>query len=700
MTWEPRTFRGQWSDDLRLRLDGVDVTYFRGAPVQLNGYQLQEPFAYGPADFAFPQVTQHEVHRFGTGALKWLRHGARAELVPVTNGAYGERIWAGVVTSLQVNADGVAVHCDGELSGRLAVQDKQPPVFIWKKDLGLQVFDSVLHAGISLSPYLGPKTGIRTFASGGGSDLLSFVNDLLAQALTDDGEQWTVARKPTGRGYTMRLKDTTTVHATVFLGAHGVELDVTRDVAEEPTTLWGTGTQPDGVKITNAVMPNLFATEPATYPYTDGRSFGEGTRDEDTDTGAGVWDMQRKLVGMGFMSRAEAVEHVWEDDTTDAVKALQRRAGLPRTGVMNPATWRALFNEHVTGRTLYGARVLPMADSPETRRFNLTSNGSYDTANPDYDPKVMRVDQTIDHGGGVWKREMLAWSARYLDRIRAEPNWVGTLNLNGADLFAGDVDSDTEAPTPMGRLNLREGHNVKVVGFNGTTLFHVSGINVDTDRNLSCAVDTRSRDLLTVGQIIARNKESRRSAAREFLTSVRRPNAMDEQVVSNELFGEVDAYRLKAHRWNRIAVPCGQSGSIDRVRVHLRDSRAAFVMGVSVKSIASGRMNAIAGANPLKAGSKWAKGHVQHRLKNDYLFLYTAGQRSQPLGYYPLAHTGDDNKPTLSAITGDWEDDAGFAFRTFTEDRVGGVMYLYIFPDRACTLTQGKVFYVNESEGA
>ncbi len=699
--WTPTLYRDLWADDIRLVIDGRDVTYFRDVLAQVGGYQLQEPYAFGPADFALPQVTQFDVAAFGSGTLAWLRHGARCELLPVTGSTYGERLWAGFVTSIQSSADGTAIHCDGELSGRLSLRDRQPPVFAFRKDVGLLLYETCVQAGVYLTPHLGAVTGLTRYTLGGGEDQLSYANDLLAGALMANGDQWTIARASTGRGYVMALKDTTTVHATVFLGAHGVELDVTRDIAEEPTTFYGTGTDPRGQKITNAVIPNLFAGEPADYPFDDDRTFGLGTTDADTDTGAGITALRRKLIGMGFLTRAETVgENVYEDDIADGVEAVQRRANLAVTGNVNPATWRALFNIGVTGRTLNGARVLPMAQLSAVERYLLTSNGSVDSANPDYDPTRVTVDRTLDHGGGVWKEEMLRFSGRLLDRTHAGKNWTGTLALNGADVFAGDVDAETASPAPLSRLDLREGQNVKVVGFDGDTLFHVSGINVGGDRNVSMAVDTRSRDLLTLGQIIARNKESRRSPAREFINSVRRPNAMSTLVVSNELFGLVDDTALIGGQWNQVLVPCGQSGTIDRVRVHLSDDAPAFVMGVTVRSIAPGRMADLAGSDPLDAGSKWAKGHVQHRLKAGQLFLYTAGQASQPLGYYPLAHTDDGNEVTSAPITGDWEDDAGFAFRTFADGQIGGVLYLMLFPDRDCTLLSSKVFFVNQTEGS
>lgn len=694
MTYEAIVYRDIWADDLRLLIDGRDYTYFRNALVQLGGYQLQEPYAFGPADFMFPQVTQFEVANHGVGELRGFRHGARAQLVPVVDGAYGERVWAGFVTTINAGPDGTALHCDGDLSGRLALRSRQPPVFLFTKDIGLLAYDALLHCGINMLPYLGPDTGIERSNIGGGGDQLAWVDELLAGGLTPTN-QWTIGRL--GKRYEMRLKDFTTVHATVFLGAEGVELDVTRDLQEEPTTIYGTGTDPRGQKITNPVAPNLLAGQAADYPFANGRTFGIGTTDADTDTGAGMYALQRKLVGQGFMTREEGSDNLYDDETEDAVRALQRRAHLPVTGEVNPATWRALFNVTVTGRRLYGARILPMAELDETQRFFLTSNGSVDTANPAYDAQRIKVDFTIDHGGGVWKKDMLKFSDRYLNRIHSAKNWVGTLALNGADLFAGNVTYNTANPTPISRLDIREGWNIRVVGFDGTTQFHVSGVNVDGERNVRLAVDTRARDLLTLGQIIARNKESRRHPAREFINSIRRPNAIDTSITWSEIGGVLDGdQRLRGNRWNRVTIPAGQSGSVDRVRLHLRDDKAAFVCAILDKAVSPSHMAAIAGTAPLTIGTKWEKPHVQDRLKKELLCLYSAGQRKQPLGYYPGQHWADDDTQSDAPITGDWEDDAGFAFHTLGH----GVLHLMIFPDRDCTLKAGQLLYPNFAEGS
>lgn len=721
--FRPSTFRDVHADSERLYIGGKDVTAFRGRLAQIGSYQLQEPFAFGPAEFSLPQVTAFEVDKMGRhGSLSWLRKGARVELVPVTNGDRGRAIWRGFIARRSVSSDeGITLHCDGELSGRLATRILPATVNARQRDLGVVLYDLVLAgARISMTPYLGPKTGIIIDDFRGGGEALSLVNDLLSRALIEGGGQWTIGRGSSSNRFVVHRKDTTTVHATVFLGAPGVSLDVEDDIQEEPTHAWGTGTDPRGQKWVNAFYPNLVRGPAAPYPFHDGRSFGIGTTDAQTDTKGGIFVMHRKLIGHGWMTRAEGhAGSPYDGDTADAVQVVQRLAGLPRTGVMDTATWRALFNVSITGRSIQGAQILPLAVLDGADRFIRTANGSPAAQNPQWDRSIVPVDITVDHGN-AWKSEAVKWSRRLLERIQHEKNWVGTLSLNGVDVFEGDVSADTPRGdlVPMSRSRLAAGMNIKVAHFAGTsTLFHISGINVDGDRNARLAIDTRARDLLTVGAIIARHKESRRNPAREFIREHRRGAAFDNMVIWNEVCGVLDMdMKLQGGHWNHVIIPAGQSGTIERVRVHLRDSRAKFVMGISAFSLSEKRMHHIAG-DPFEAGPahldpqaeafapKWAQGWVQHRLKNRHMFLYTVGSREQPCGYYPRIHTGADNKHTNAPITGDWEDDAGFAFRTFAFDQgrqktQSGVLHLWIYPDRDTHLQSGQILYANQTEGA
>src|SRR6185312_9584648 len=103
--------------------------------------------------------------------------------------------------------------------------------------------------------------------------------------------------------------------------------------------------------------------------------FGEGTTDADTDSGDGVSVMVAKLAGTDYLARKDRPGG-YDDDAVAAVKALQDDAGLSETGVMNPATWRALFDLDVTGVSLKNAHIAPLAQSPKVHKWNQTANGS------------------------------------------------------------------------------------------------------------------------------------------------------------------------------------------------------------------------------------------------------------------------------------------------------------------------------------
>ena len=77
-----RDLAGAWGS-FRLVIGGQDVTRFRDVPAQIGGYQLQEPYGYGPADFSFPQITSLEVDAWGTGDLSWFDIGKPVQLVQV-----------------------------------------------------------------------------------------------------------------------------------------------------------------------------------------------------------------------------------------------------------------------------------------------------------------------------------------------------------------------------------------------------------------------------------------------------------------------------------------------------------------------------------------------------------------------------------------------------------------------------------------
>ena len=110
-------FRDLGSDawgSFRLFVDNHDVTTFRDVAAQIGSYQLTEPYGYGSASFAFPQITPFEYADWGTGDLKWFRNGAPVKLVQVDpSGSVVRTVWEGEITRPNITDDGTVIACDG-----------------------------------------------------------------------------------------------------------------------------------------------------------------------------------------------------------------------------------------------------------------------------------------------------------------------------------------------------------------------------------------------------------------------------------------------------------------------------------------------------------------------------------------------------------------------------------------------------------
>lgn len=663
-----RDLDGAWGS-FRLFVGGKDVTFFRGVPSQIGGYQLQEPYGYGPADFAFPQITPFEVDTWGTGDLSWFDMGKPAKLVQVdADGVYVRDVWRGFITNVEVDDDGTRVQCDGEASGRLALRDKHDELFYFTKDIGRLLWEAFNKARLPLSPHLGMDTGLEVYERGrAGGSFLDYCNQLLGEAMTADGDQLTI--HPTATGYETTWKDRATVHGTVFYGAAGVSLRATRDLQEEPTTIYGQGRDPEGLVWVNGKYPGLIQGDAPDFPGT--LSLG--------DTGDNVQVLQQKLIGMGYLDGDEAVGNEFNEATEDAVIALQDDAGLAQTGVVNAATWDSLYDLGDTGFSLRQAHVAPLAQLNAVRKQNRTSNGSLAGFNEDYDADRVEVDRTIDFRI-TRKRRARKWSRRHLSDLHATPAWVGTLELS-TDLAAGDHTHGT-APTPLSRLDLTPGQNIRVRNF-GDLLFHVSGVNVDADQNVTAAVDTHARDLLHIGQILERNREARSRPAREFLRD-RRPTSANSRIVEfSEVGGRLwSRVNLTGDQWcEPIPIIAGQSGTLNRVRTQVRDSECEFVMIATAKKVSRAWLNDLE-SNPFGANA-FRNQKVYQRADEERVILGIWGTPDEPGGYAPGAKSeGDD-------LTGLLLEDAGVPYYTFDQP----VIWVSYFPRQDCHLPPQRILW-------
>lgn len=630
----------------RLLLHNRDVTGFRDIPAQIQGYQLTEPYGYGPATFALPALTPFDTASWGTGDLKFMGNGhPPAKLVQVgPDGTRVRTVWAGITTRATVSDAGVVLECDGKASGILSMQTKTAGLMERKHHVGRKIYNAMANANLRVTPFLGGDIGPVMDDRGITGTLLEHVDTLLAATVDTDGSAYTLMPTDDGKWHLVQ-KDTTTVDFTVHYGAHGVKADLADDMTENPNTIIGHGVTPEGLVWNNAKYPQMIQGDPPDYPMNDNSSFGEGTTNADTDSGDGISVMINKLSGTGYLPRKDRPGG-FDDDVTRAIKDLQDDAGLTQSGNMNTNTWDKLFDLDVTGLNTRNAHINPLAQRSVVKEWFQTSNGSRSSKNPNFDPSVPRVDRAVDYGTRC-EINRARRNARGLIAKWDDPNWSGTVTLT-SDVFAGDHTHGDVSPTPMSRFDINAGMNFPLKNF-GDFLFHVSVVNVSGDGTVVLGVDTRARNAAELGEVIARRIESRIHPARQWkrqhLTGVN-VRRVEASIDFGVLFNKV---ALSGNQWNVIKILAGEAGSVSRVRVQTSNDEAEFVTAVFAQRVSRSYLQSKVG-NPFRGTgvsgiyvSDGGSGYTSAPTVN-----ITGGGGS---GATAMAHVGTTNTVTEIVLT-------------------------------------------------
>lgn len=658
-----------------------DVTFFRDVVTPELDYQLISPLTYGPATLTLPQVYA-AFEEPGVGALSWLKPGARVIQQRVdADGNVVAVDYRGVIIAFDTDGADLRVEVGGEVSGRAALRQRQVPLYRQVKDIGRQVYNAVRPLA-RMEPFLGPETGIEVAVSGGTS-LLDHINRLCSLAATRSGNQWTI-RDNNGDGtYRMARKDTSTIDGTVYPHDGQLPANLRRDIAEEPNRIYGTGVTPAGMRVLNGVYPGMRQGGDVPYPFTDGRAFGEGTVDADTDTGDGVTAMIHHLRVHGYLTRDDS-PGAYDADVTDAVSALQEDADLAVSGNMNENTWAALYDTNATGYSMGWSRIEPLAQKSYTRRLRRTASGAVSGRNPNFDRSRLVVDRNVDFGVGVTRGQMREWARN--ERDKGEDNWVGTIRFEtGALIYGQHTPGDPLAEVDvMPARALRPGMNLSLPLFMGGITVHVSALSV-SGGVVTATVDTRARDTLPVWEVIRRNRESRRNPhrawVRDHLSSGMVRDAITEFSEVGGILG--DKVELTGGEWRVFPVPSGRAGTVKSIRTNTSPN-AEYVLAVFGTRISPGRLKKDIG-NPLstEGRDKWTNENVRTRLDRDHLLLYVAGDADAPCGYWP--HEPDDT----AIFTGEWQDDAGFGYSTGPAN----VIYVAVYADRDTTIPAGRIMW-------
>lgn len=683
----------------RIVVGGVDVTYFRDKATPFPRYSLTEPFAYGSTSLEFPQV-HAGYERTGVGDLAWAKQGARVQLSRVWDDGTEVIDYVGEVASIDPTGRALRMDAGGQFSGPASILQEVVQMFRTEQDVGHWAAKTCGRVGLSFDPWFGPVTGIDIEHTGG-QTLLSWAQNVCAMS-QDNGEQRVIM--PTAWGsdtWHFPVKDRTTVHATAFHDDARVVLSVTDDVTEQPNVIYGTCVTPEGVRVTNAKWPNVFSGPAPDYPKADGTAITVGFTNADSVNGDGVDILYDKLRNLGYLPWEIQNTGTYTTDFATAVKKFQRKAGLSQTGNMTATGWKALYNTAKVGYRINGAYREPLAEDDRVREWDRAENGAILNRNPLFDPSVPRVEVDYDYGPGMRKGAMFRHAQGVLTRSQSAKNWTGTLRFNNAGLFVGDVAATRATLTDanlMPMRDLRPGMNVWVPDFDGGTLFHVSGCDVD-DTGVTATVDTQARDLIEVSAINARDVESRRNIRREWNQSNIPAKHSHALISSDENFGILDRdVHLVANEWNVIPMIVGQHGQINRVDLRMVNDKPEFATMILTKPMTVGGKPGISARlkrripNPLAISDQsWLEDNDVTDWLDDRVILYAAGDGKQPCGYYPRRKKNDAGNATGAPITGRHLDDQNFAYICAPHTQV--IVFLAIFPDRDCTLKRGQRLY-------
>lgn len=174
--------------------------------------------------------------------------------------------------------------------------------------------------------------------------------------------------------------------------------------------------------------------------------------------------------------------------------------------------------------TIYGEGT----DQAGTKWRNMVNVGSYkplaildavspyanndfpnaDNPNPNFDPHAVRHEMHVNYGNGVSLAQSINSAERQV-ATEAVPGWYGTITL--------DID-----PEEGSRIGIRAGQNVLLKHYRGQdVLLHIAQVEVDfSDLTVTLTVDTKGRDLLTLGELISRRAENNMDATRMLRAGV------------------------------------------------------------------------------------------------------------------------------------------------------------------------------------
>lgn len=696
MAWTPATPTATEWGQIRVTVDGKDVTFWRKNPAyptrqltQVLDWQDTDPYGSNNARLAFPQVTEFDA--VGEGDLAWLAEGKRVRIDHHNNGARVKNLFIGFIDRLEITDAGLTATCKGDLLGRLALTLHQPPIGRRQvRDVGeaisreLGTYDG--RGRFTLIPQQGVETGIEVAVRGDRTmTRLGFIDYCLGMAIKADGDSLTVLPDPTedATTYRMQWRDLTTVQATLSAGAHGVKVNLSRDIVDSPNRIYGEGVSTTGERWRGAVYPNLGDKTVPTFPTVGARGMQLGDTDADTSTGSGVTVMVRELFGNGDLAADDKATHTFTQEVKEAVEDTQERAGLPITGTVDETTWQRIFSAEQPNQSFAQAEFRPLAEDSALHKYRRAGDGTIIDLNPDFDVDLLAVEEFVNYGESTTKRQ-----AKRNARARRLRNggWAGTITL-------------TQDPTECSRFDLRAGNNIRLRHLKGTgsdgLRLHISSVQVDWQSGaVTLAVATRGRHFLDLATRKQRNLEARRDPGYEFRHLLRRSAGTQDSISGWEGesgAGIVRPTAVTGGTWNEgIQVVAAEVGVISTLRL-IADGPTLFYCWLSPYKYSPTMLNSRLG-DP----SVWVDEEEREDVwaaNSEWLLHDEEGRRmvegwgtpDQPCGLGTKPYLNKSGNRSKWPVTGKHYDDGSWDF--WTQDNF---LWLYVWP-AADTTIRGRM---------
>jgi hypothetical protein len=628
----------------RVVIHGQDVTYVSGYPAVIEQLSYREPFLYGSAVIRFPQLPS-PFHETVQGANPWCVKGNTVVIESVNgDNEVVATDFKGRLSDFNLQGVDTVLIVAGEVTGPADTRWRPLPLVPYRHDAGRFIQRILNNLGVVARPHLGVDTGYILGEPGPGW-MLEILDEMHAQAWTKAGRQWTTMPDANGI-YQTFLKDNTTVHATAYPDGSRVQVDLSSSITDEHNRVYGRGVRKDGMVINNGVYGGMIQGDVPAFPGT----MSEG------DSGENVTVLIHRLRVCRYMNADEA-RGGFDADVVEAVQELQEDAGILPTGVVDNPTWRALWDLDVTGVSVRGAQIVPLAQRDYTREWNHTGGGAFTSRNPEHDPTRQIVDLEIDFGPHQRRNQMVRRSRAEL--ADSGPHYTGTITLTEGALPAGDHTPGSPITTIIHDRELRPGMNIKLPTMLGDQLLHIAGID-RRGRETTLAVDTKFRDAVPVWKIHERNRENRQNLNRWSRGNRSSGIARDSIGEWSEVGGLNDRRRdLIPGEWIVFEVISGPTqGTIRDLEISC-GSGVEYAVAVFGSFVNPAKINNWV-SNPLtEAGrERWTDPDIRARLR-EHNILYAAGVEDDPCGYWP-----DKKSEGASIITGDWFDESSWTYST------------------------------------